>query len=150
MEQTTINQRLNFLSEKLASSTRAFGLSIGDNSSNTHKYIHGTTRPSPEYLEKVVLRFREINAFWLLTGEGEPFIPGAAEPSAVHQTPKKISRSLIVGHQSGGTATQNQGPSANEQAAMQRELEFLRSQVADRERTIADKERTIQILLNKL
>lgn len=140
MEQSTINQRLNFLSEKLASSTRAFGLAIGDNSSNTHKYIHGTTRPSPEYLEKVVLRFREVNAFWLLTGEGEAFLPGVVEPGTVHQTSRKISRSLVVGHQSGGSATQNQGDASNDKDVL----------IATLNAQLADKERTIQILLNKL
>jgi hypothetical protein len=137
MEQQTINQRLNFLSEKLASSTRAFGLAIGDNSSNTHKYLNGTTRPSPDYLEKVVLRFRDINAFWLLTGEGEPFLPDA--PNGV-LSDKKISRSLVTGNV-GRDAIQNHGVSGNEQA-LKREIELLKEQ-------LAEKERLIQILLPK-
>jgi hypothetical protein len=141
MEQPPINQRLNFLSEALADSVRAFGLEIGENTTNTHKYIKSTTRPSPEFLEKILVRFRNINARWLLTGEGEPFGPEAAgEANGAVTTNKKITRSLVVG-QVGRDATQNQGTSASE-AAMQREIELLTAQ-------LADKERTIQILLSK-
>jgi hypothetical protein len=41
----------------------------------------------------------------------------------------------MAGHQSDGSATQNQASSANEQV-LQREIELLRSQLADKERTI--------------
>lgn len=92
-------------------------------------------------LEKLHHSFKQVNLYWLFGDPGEPLLTGASEPPAIYQTQKKNSRSLVVGHVA-GNATQNQGASANE-AALQRELELLRSQ-------LADKERTIQILLNQL
>jgi hypothetical protein len=143
MEQPPINQRLNFLADSLADSVRAFGLAIGDNSSNAHKYVKGDTRPSPDFLEKVLTHFSNINARWLLTGEGEPFLADAPTGgNGAVSNNKKISRSLFVGGNVGRDATQNQGASAVELAAAKREIELLKEQVAD-------KERMIQLLLSK-
>jgi hypothetical protein len=76
-----------------------------------------------------------------MTGEGEPFLstaPTEASNTASHN--KKISRSLVTGNV-GRDAIHNQGVSGNE-AAMKREIELLKEQVAN-------KERMIRLLLSK-
>jgi len=109
--------------------------------STVRNYIYRDTKPGYDVLEKLYRSFRHINLPWLFGEPGEPLLTDVAEPGAVYQTPKKISRSLVVGNQSGGTATQNQGADASKEKDVL--IEQLRSQ-------LADKERTIQILLNKL
>jgi transcriptional regulator with XRE-family HTH domain len=148
--ENTINERLKILIQALGITPAALSKILGASDSTVRNYIYRDTKPGYEVLEKLYRSFRHINLPWLFGEPGEPLLTDAGEAAGAVSNNRKFSRSLIVGHQSGGTATQNQGTSASEQAAMQRELEFLRSQVADRERTIADKERTIQILLNKL
>jgi hypothetical protein len=143
MEQRPVNQRIKFLLDALNMSARTFSEVIGEKPSNTQNYV-GTrnSMPGADYLEKILNHFENVNSIWLLTGKGEPFLSGTSTASSVSNN-KKISRSLVVGHVGGNaTTTQNQSVSGNEQA-LQRELELLRSQ-------LADKERTIQILLNQL
>jgi hypothetical protein len=144
MTQDTINQRIKFLVDTLSPSARAFSEAIEESPTNTFNYIGGRlVEPRAGYLAKMILHFGNINAHWLLTGEGEPFLSGTpAEANTAASNNKKILRSMVVNNVA-GNATQNQGLSASEQAATQRELELLRSQ-------LADKERTIQILLNQL
>ncbi len=79
MQETTINQRLKFLIETLSVSVRAFSESIGESTGNTNNYIGSRQlAPKHEYLAKVLTHFSEVNAHWLLTGEGEPFKEGSA------------------------------------------------------------------------
>jgi len=122
----------------------SFARVLGVSDSTVRNYFDAerNTKPGYDVLERLYHSFGTVNMAWLFGGGGEPLLPKVGEAPNSVPTDRKISRSLIVGIQSGGTATQNQGSSANEQA-LQRELELLRSQ-------LADKERTIQILLNKL
>jgi hypothetical protein len=149
MEQDTINQRLNFLVESLAQSARAFSDAIGESPTNTHNYISGGRKPKPEYLKSLLLHYRNISAHWLLTGEGEPFLPDS--PILTHETnanyvkSKNFSQNLNSGINTGtvgNTTGVGQSLSQEQQTALQRENELLRAQ-------LADKERTIQILLSQ-
>ena len=126
-------------------SARTFSRAIGVPDNNTQNYLGPKAAlPKADYLERVVLHFQSINPWWLLTGIGPAFVEESPELAAIHQTQKKISKSMVVGHV-GGNAIQNQGISGNEQA-LQREVELLRSQIVAQERTIKAQERTIQLL----
>jgi transcriptional regulator with XRE-family HTH domain len=139
--QTTINERLKILFAALGVKPAQMARVLGVSPSTLHNYTDRESKPGYEVLEKLYSSFEEINLNWLFGGAGEPLLRGAAEADGSVSNNKKFSRSMVVGHVA-GNATQNQGASANE-AAMQRELELMRSQ-------LADKERTIQILLNQL
>ncbi|MDO7849197.1 hypothetical protein Q5H92_22730 [Hymenobacter sp. M29] len=139
--QTTVGERIKFLLDHFKLSARKFSRQLGVPENNTQNYLPPNPRePGAYYLEKVLLNFESINAHWLLTGDGDPFSPEAAEDSGIYQTNKKFSRSQVIG-QVAGNATQTHGSSATE-AAMKREIELLQAQVAD-------KERTIQILMSQ-
>ena len=160
MEQPAINQRINFLVAQLATSVRAFSTAIGESTTNTHKYTKGTTKPSADFLEKIVVRFREVNAHWLLTGEGDAFRSETEDPRGIYQRVKNNSGNVVGTnhgnlHQGqhigkvGRDAIQNHGASAGEVAALQRELEQLRAQLADKNDLIASKDEIIQLLKSK-
>jgi transcriptional regulator with XRE-family HTH domain len=137
--ESTINERLKVLLDALGTNPNALAKILGVGQSTVRNYLDRESKPGYEVLEKLYHSFEGINLPWLFGSPGEPLLPNAAEaPDSVSST-KKISRSMIVGNVA-GNATQNHGISANE-AAMQRELELLRAQ-------LADKERTIQILLS--
>jgi hypothetical protein len=83
---------------------REFSESIGESTSNTNNYIGARqTEPKPEYLAKVLNHFSSINAHWLLTGNGEPFLNG--EPG--QQTQANISGEKSAVNIAGGKATQH-------------------------------------------
>jgi transcriptional regulator with XRE-family HTH domain len=149
MAESAIGQRLKILMEQLRLDVREFSQALGVGETTTRNYFNRGSKPSADYLEKLGNTFESVNMNWLLNGRGEPFLSATAEPTALYQKNKKITQSQIIG-KVGGNVIRNQGTSISEQsdsgselAAAQRELELLRSQ-------LADKERTIQILLNQL
>lgn len=139
--QGTINERIRFLIEKLGMSVRGFSSALGVSDTNTRNYIDRGSKPNSEYLEKLLRQFNGINPAWLLLGEGEPFLSSdSSTPSANVSTQKKLRSQVIA--QGKGKASINGGDAEQELAAARREIEPLREQVAD-------KERTIQILLKQ-
>ena len=139
----SINQRLKDLIDKLNLTAKAFSEAINESPTNTSNYTgKRQAEPRAQYLSKVLFHFGHVNARWLMTGEGQPFGPEIASgANGLVPTNKNFKNSIVVSGNVGGSATQNRGASATE-AAMQREIEFLQAQVAE-------KERTIQILLSK-
>lgn len=140
-----INQRIKFILETLQMSARDFSRALGVADNNTQNYLEPRfAQPKADYLEKIMLHFESISSSWLLTGKGEPFITTdstqAQEANANLSKNKIFSNSQVSGGKN-NTATQTQGGSATELAALQTLVEQLRSQ-------LADKERTIQILLS--
>jgi transcriptional regulator with XRE-family HTH domain len=141
--QSTINERLKILIDALGTNPNALARILGISASTLRNYTDRDSKPGYEVIEKLYHSFKHISLPWLFGEPGQPLLTGIAEDAAIHQTNKKISRSQVIGSVGGNAiTTQNQGLGASEQAAMQRELELLRSQ-------LADKERTIQILLGQ-
>lgn len=139
MEQEPITQRVKFLAESLAESVRAFGTAVGEKQTTTSNYINGRNKPSSDFLEKIVIRFRNVSAHWLLTGEGEAF---TSEASTIIQAQEK-NLGNVVGTISGG---KNKFTTLADCA---KENEHLRTQVEQLKSQLGDKERTIQILLKQ-
>ncbi|GAB2540175.1 S24 family peptidase [Rufibacter soli] len=54
----------------------SFSKYVGVNEGTTRNYIDRGSKPGIEYLEKVFRSVEGLNASWLLTGEGDPFIKG--------------------------------------------------------------------------
>jgi hypothetical protein len=79
MEQDPITQRIKFLVDSLADSVRGFSTVIGEKPTNTSNYVTGRNKPSAEFLERILIHFGNINAQWLLTGKGEPFLSDKPE-----------------------------------------------------------------------
>ncbi|GAB2954587.1 hypothetical protein GCM10027048_20060 [Hymenobacter coalescens] len=75
--------------ETLSTSVRDFSEQIGESSGNTNNYIGSRQlAPKHEYLAKVLKHFSNINAHWLITGEGDPFT-GEAPSTSIDIDAKK-------------------------------------------------------------
>lgn len=68
--------RLHVLQEKLARSERHFALSIGINPVTYHNIANGSRKPSLDLVTKILSSFPQVNAYWLILGNGKPFRNG--------------------------------------------------------------------------
>lgn len=153
MSKGAINQRLKFLVENLSTSVRAFSEAIGDSSSNTNNYIGSRqTEPKPEYLAKVINHFSNVNAHWLLSGNGDPFI--GEIPQVTNTTTTRIKK-VTGGAVHSGTGNQLITLEACQQeleltkrnvADLQKENEFLRTQLQMQDTIIKGKDELLEVL----
>jgi hypothetical protein len=158
--QETINQRLKFLIESLSMSVRAFSSTIGAPASTTRNYLDKDTKPSSDYIERIVTHFEDVNLNWLVAGKGEPFISskpnsGTTQTGNFNQAGTS-NKQAIKGNKgtvqnntgSGNTITNNvklEGCQRDLEAA-QRENEYLRGKLQDKEELLAAKDETITLL----
>lgn len=151
MEQEPLTQRVKFLSEALAESVRSFGISLGEKQTTTSNYITGRNKPSSDFLEKIVIRFRNVSAHWLLTGEGEPFLSTPTENTQLTANAQKFFRSQIIGSNQ-GTANQQQNTTGGaekletELALARQQVEHLQQQLAAKDVIIESKQELIDLL----
>ena len=138
MAQSTINERLKILIDALGMSARAFSSAIGSGDTNTRNYLDRGSKPGADYLEKIVRRFETVNSVWLLTGEGELFLPNSeetSEPRATYQN--NVSGIAQTGKNSKATQNNfNLDDCKKDLHAAQKEIALLTSQLADKERII--------------
>ena len=155
MSKGAINQRLKFLIERLSVSVRAFSEAIGDSSSNTNNYIGSRqTEPKPEYLAKVVNRFREVDAHWLLTGVGEPFKEGSTPTqNQTNISGKKNNVAVTGGHGKTIQNNYNLADCEKERDTLriqldnaQREIELLNGQLQMQKTIIEGKDQLLDLL----
>jgi hypothetical protein len=153
MDQDTINQRLIFLVESLAQSARAFSENIGESPTNTHNYTSGGRKPAPDYLKNMLLHYRNINAHWLMTGEGEAF--KEEEAPAQNQTNISGNRNNVASGKNGKAIQKNYGLSECEKERdalraqldkAQREIELLIGQLQMQETIIKSKDEMLVML----
>lgn len=138
VEQETVNQRLKFLIDKLSMSARAFSEHIGESPTTTHNYTsQRNAEPRAGYLSKVVSHFKDIDARWLLTGEGLPFMKSPAQPVSTYQNQEK-NKGNVVGTNHGTISQQQAGKDdyKKELAAARHTIALLTSQLQDKERII--------------
>jgi len=146
--QPTINQRLKILIEKVSPNAKAFSETIEESPATTHNYIgKRQTEPRAQYLAKVLYHFADLNARWLMTGEGEAFPASATEPPIIYQTQKKNTGNVIGTNN--GTATVNHlAECEKDLLAAQKEIAGLNSQLADKDELIRSKQEIIDLLRN--
>ncbi|MGI4762935.1 MAG: hypothetical protein ACRYF0_19645 [Janthinobacterium lividum] len=58
-------------------SVRKLARTLDISDTNIRNYITRDSKPSSDVIEKLVRSFPGINTAWLITGEGEPFLPGS-------------------------------------------------------------------------
>lgn len=158
--QETINQRLKFLIESLGMSVRAFSTTLGAPASTTRNYLDKDTKPSSDYIERIVAHFEDVNLNWLVAGKGEPFMSGKSD-SVTTQTGNfnqsgASNKQTIKGNKgavqnntgSGNTITNNVklDDCKRDLEAAQRENEYLRGKLQDKEELLAAKDETITLL----
>lgn len=140
MTQTTINQRIKILIEKLGLNAKVFSERIEESPTTTHNYIgKRQTEPRAQYLSKALSHFTHVNARWLMTGEGDAFASGEY---LITQTQEKNSGNVVGQITGGRNKFMTLADCAKENEHLRTQLEQLKSQ-------LGDKERTIQILLKQ-
>lgn len=70
---STINQRLGMFLETLNISKTEFAVSIGRYKQQLDNWIHGGVKITSTAISEILILYPELNARWLLTGEGEMF-----------------------------------------------------------------------------
>ena len=102
----------------------------------------------------MINHFSQVNAHWLLTGNGEPFLTLPTENTLPNPNAKFFLNSPVVGKNK-GTANQqqysNSPASDNEKLQMQltlaqQEIQHLRQQFDLKDALLASKEETITLL----
>lgn len=152
VQQETINQRLKFLIETLSVSVRAFSEQIGESAGNTNNYIGSRQlAPKHEYLAKVLKHFSTVNAHWLITGEGEPFLSGTTPSTTITQTQKKV-KGPDVGA-TNGPVTYNVEQYKKERDiyqaecdSLQKQIDLLRDQLTMKDQLLAAKDEMLALL----
>jgi len=137
-------------------SVRAFSSTLGAPASTTRNYLDKDTKPSSDYIERIVAHFEDVNLNWLVTGKGEPFISNKAG-SGTTQTGNfnqsgTSNKQTIKGNR--GTVQNNTGSGNTitnnvKLDSCQRDLATAQKEIALLTSQLADKERTIQILLKQ-
>ncbi|GAA3953742.1 hypothetical protein [Hymenobacter algoricola] len=148
MTHSSINERLKILVNTLDLKIRTFSHEINVSEATTRNYLDRGSKPSSEYLEKIVRRFERVNPIWLLTGDGEILLNQTAEERAIYNTSKNGSvNSIGTNH---GTASQSHssGMAAGEKPPgdLEVENERLRQENSRLLSQLADKERIILLL----
>jgi hypothetical protein len=120
---------------------------LGVPDSNTRNYLSKGTKLNSDYLESISSHFSHVNLSWLITGAGEPFLPGT-EPTQNISTTK--GKGNIVG-QTIGTAIGNitLDDCRRELISSQKELEHLKQQLELKDALLAAKEEMLTLLRSR-
>lgn len=84
--ESSVNERISDLIKELRLSKHAFAQSIGKSSSAINFIIDGRSKPSFDVLEAICEKYPEVNASWLLKGEGDMWNGTNSEISTVSGT----------------------------------------------------------------
>jgi transcriptional regulator with XRE-family HTH domain len=152
MSELPMAERLKFLIPQLGLKVGTFARAMNVSDTNVRNYLDRGSKPSSEFLERLVQTFDTINPAWLLTGKGEPFLPGT-EPTQNISSPKNKGSINSTG---GGTNTINNislddckrelEAVRRDAASYQREIELLKGQLDSKDALIAAKEEMLVLL----
>jgi transcriptional regulator with XRE-family HTH domain len=147
--QEPISERIKFLLKHYGMSARSFSRAIGVADNNTQNYIsEKPALPKADFLEKVIHHFQSINPGWLLTGIGEPFLPGTATSTNT----ANIKNNSGIGINNGSAtitleACQRELEAVRRDAvSYQREIELLKGQLETKDNLIASKDELLNFL----
>ena len=94
MEQYPIEQgkRLQHLIKVLKVNQSEFAQSLAMSQPNISKLVRGESKLTAEVLNRITVRYKQVNLHWLLTGEGEMFMGEASEErtDVTRQEPKNV------------------------------------------------------------
>ena len=139
MSQLSIGQRIKFLLDANGGSIRKFARMLDVSDTNIRNYIERGTKPSSDALEGLLRNIPHLNPAWLLTGDGEPFLPDTA-PTTTNTTHIKNNSGIGINN---GNATITLEACQRELATSHKDSEHLRAQLASAEALLAAKDATI-------
>lgn len=124
---------------------RVFANALEVSETNIRNYISRDSKPSSDILERIVRNYPQVNTAWLITGEGQPFLPeaGKTDEQAINYQKNISGNNIGVNH---GKASQQQGAIPSNEAALLKEIEHLKAQLVMKDQVIASKDETIDLL----
>jgi DNA-binding transcriptional regulator YiaG len=152
--QAPISQRIKFLLEHFGLSARSFSRALGVPDNNTQNYIGAKPAvPNADYLGQIVLHFQSVSPFWLLTGQGEPFVSHTPAMNNDNKASIKKTRGNVQAN-SGQTVNNITMEDCQRDLAICRaelegarnEIKLLREQLEIKASLVAAKDETISAL----
>lgn len=125
-------------------SVRDFSEQIGESTGNTNNYIGSRQlAPKHEYLAKVLKHFSNINAHWLITGEGEPFT-GEVPTTSIDLNAKKNKGNVQSNNSGDNTITHiTLDDCKRDLEAARKEAELLREHMKTKDALLDSKDALI-------
>jgi transcriptional regulator with XRE-family HTH domain len=154
MNQETIGQRLKILIKQLDLDVRGFCKRLDVSETSIRNYFSRGNNPNAEFLTKLTSTFEYVNLHWLLTGNGESFLPPPNENNQAITGNQKFFRSPVVATGQGPAYQENNAAPAaadtenlkNKLALAEKEVEHLKAQLATKDALLASKEETLALL----
>lgn len=126
----------------------SFSRALGVSETTVRNYLDRNSKPSSDILEKISHTFEQVNLIWLITGKGEPFLPGTSTTTNT----ANIKNNSGIGINN-GSATINLEACQRElenmrrdAASYQREIELLKGQLETKDNLIASKDELLNFL----
>jgi transcriptional regulator with XRE-family HTH domain len=144
MEEQSIGQRIRFLMTGLNLKVSTFARALEVSETNIRNYLERGTKPSSDVLEKLANTFEQVNIVWVVTGKGDPFLPGASESTTSATTIEGKKNKGIQNTGNGNNTINNISLDSckRDLASAHEKITLLTSQLADKERIIQLLERS--------
>lgn len=144
-----MSERLKVLIPALGLKVGTFARAMGVSDTNIRNYLDRGSKPSSEFLEKLIQNFDSINPTWLLTGNGEPLLTGG--DSQVSHIRDNYGNSVGSNNKGGKVTQHHTGATSPEErdtklALAEKEIQHLREQLAAKDALLASKDETIAVL----
>jgi len=133
-----ISVRMRELIDTLGISIYKLANDSGISSQTLTNNINRGVTPNSETISKILLLYKDVNARWLLTGEGEMFDTAVVETKEIK--PKQyepIDEKVNLMKE-------------KEPFYMMVQVDYLKNMLAEKERIIKSKEETIETLINSI
>jgi len=129
-----VKDRLLQLIEALNLNVASFSKLIGVSDGTTRMYVSRGSKPSSDFLEKVILSIEQVNSEWLITGKGEMFKDKEASYTVSNKA--KGNSNVQAGQGVGSVSTGSQADCERRLEAALKEIEYLKQMVQEKERYI--------------
>ncbi|KPK86377.1 MAG: hypothetical protein AMS27_05235 [Bacteroides sp. SM23_62_1] len=96
-----MNERLNSILKHFKISSSQFADEIGVQRSSVSHVLSGRNRPGFDFIQRILMKFPEINAEWLITGAGEMLKKLSAREKELFETDDDIQKDLEKDEKSG-------------------------------------------------
>ena len=110
-----INQRLVFLMDQYNLTSASFAARLGINRSSMSHIVSGRNKPGLEILQKLLMAFPDINAAWLINGNGDISSAGT----------ESIKPSLFTGPKENPLPQKPKAVADNAQVKPEKDLDLL-------------------------
>ena len=133
-----------------------FSRALGLSETTIRNYTDRNSKPSSDVLEKIYSTFKQVNLVWLVTGEGDPLLPGAQIPTEPyipyqknnHDSPLAVllPNNPAAGRDAIADCEKERDGYRAERDSLAREVVLLREQLTTKDQLIAAKEEMLALL----